>query len=628
MDEKERLVVTHLLWKLFHHDSDIAELKKSIRMRQDRAAELEHDNKITEEQWKTLKRELAKLQKQKLKLEKAISTASKELDGRVNISFALCWPLILTRKKPDELRLNETVNHYERKVNSQKQLEVKLNEELRVIEKSIASREKMLSNVKKAFSDFEANAQTVAIVDITLSDDQLLEYQNLRAKTDAKLMKEKNEMKLLSEEREAKSYVNPSNEFSMAEAQLKELESEMSVFGDRKKRIAIFIDTTTGKRNEAKKVLDDEKVKRMKQEQTESELEEKLSKIYASLAQVKYDKKESERRRKFMSAVETLKRLYSGVHGCVSNLCKPRQSDFDNAISRVLGKNIDAIVVEDEHTAINCIEFFKEQQIGVGTFLPLDSLQCKPINEKFRGLDRGAWLAIDLIQFDEAFRPVLEYACGNTIVCDTLQTARSICYDRKQNVKAVTKDGTVIHKSGMITGGTSLDDASGSMWEEKQIMHLQKLKDTYESELLNIQRDKQRGWSDEDRQTDIGIFDSQLANATEDLKVVVMKINSLDCEIKEMLKKIKLLEAQSNQFKNEFDAIDNRIESLELQIAQYEAKIFAKFCAEIGIQDIQEYEGVALKQQEENAKKHVSFASQISRIENEYASYCSENSLI
>ena len=47
---------------------------------------------------------------------------------------------------------------------------------------------------------------------------------------------------------------------------------------------------------------------------------------------------------------------FSGVRGRIVDLCKPIQRKYETAVSVVLGHNIDAIVVDEEKTAIDCIE--------------------------------------------------------------------------------------------------------------------------------------------------------------------------------------------------------------------------------------------------------------------------------
>lgn len=46
----------------------------------------------------------------------------------------------------------------------------------------------------------------------------------------------------------------------------------------------------------------------------------------------------------------------TGVKGRVVDLCKPTQKKYEIAIMTILGRNIDSVVVDNEKTAISCIE--------------------------------------------------------------------------------------------------------------------------------------------------------------------------------------------------------------------------------------------------------------------------------
>ena len=48
--------------------------------------------------------------------------------------------------------------------------------------------------------------------------------------------------------------------------------------------------------------------------------------------------------------------LITGVRGRVVDLCKPTQRKYELAVAVVLGRNMDAVVVDEEKTAIDCIE--------------------------------------------------------------------------------------------------------------------------------------------------------------------------------------------------------------------------------------------------------------------------------
>lgn len=45
---------------------------------------------------------------------------------------------------------------------------------------------------------------------------------------------------------------------------------------------------------------------------------------------------------------------------------------------------MEAIVVDTEKTARQCIQYLKEQYLEPETFLPLDYIQAKPLKERLR----------------------------------------------------------------------------------------------------------------------------------------------------------------------------------------------------------------------------------------------------
>lgn len=100
-----------------------------------------------------------------------------------------------------------------------------------------------------------------------------------------------------------------------------------------------------------------------------------------------------------------------------------------------MGKNMDAIVVDSEKTAIECINYMRDQRAGHATFLPIDTLISKPMNEKFRSFTSGARLAIDVVDFDQKIEKAVHHVIGNAVISDSVEIARYICYERQQEVK-------------------------------------------------------------------------------------------------------------------------------------------------------------------------------------------------
>lgn len=219
----------------------------------------------------------------------------------------------------------------------------------------------------------------------------------------------------------------------LAEAELKALAQEESLFG---------------------KSVEASRARRQK-------LETELGEIEARLHASKSDQRESERERRSAEAVQKLMRIYPAVHGRMVDLCKPTKAIYRTALTVAMGKNMDAVVVDDEKTAIECIQYLKEQKYAPETFIPLDSVRVRPARDALRQLGKSYLPVQDVVATqDERFKPAIFFAVGDTIVCDSWQEARQLAFQSGagERYKVVTKDGTLINKAGLITGGSSQSD--------------------------------------------------------------------------------------------------------------------------------------------------------------------------
>lgn len=85
-------------------------------------------------------------------------------------------------------------------------------------------------------------------------------------------------------------------------------------------------------------------------------MKSKIGEIENQLRESRADRHENERDAKLFQAVETLKRLFQGVHGRMIDLCRPTQKKYNLAVTVAMGKFMDAVVVEDENTGKECIK--------------------------------------------------------------------------------------------------------------------------------------------------------------------------------------------------------------------------------------------------------------------------------
>jgi structural maintenance of chromosome 1 len=146
------------------------------------------------------------------------------------------------------------------------------------------------------------------------------------------------------------------------------MEADLNAIMDRKNATDELVEQTFREIEAKRKELNALTSERLRVAQMRTELEEKLQEVLRKLLDADDGRKETEREVKIREMVSSLKRIFPGVKGRVSDLCKPKQKKYAEAVSIVLGRNFDAVVVDTEKTATACIQHLKDQRSGTGIF--------------------------------------------------------------------------------------------------------------------------------------------------------------------------------------------------------------------------------------------------------------------
>uniref|UniRef100_A0AAY4ER82 Structural maintenance of chromosomes protein 1A n=1 Tax=Denticeps clupeoides TaxID=299321 RepID=A0AAY4ER82_9TELE len=350
-----------------------------------------------------------------------------------------------------------------------------------------------------------------------------------------------------------------------------------------------------------------------KKVETEVEMETSLS--FRRPNDARIDRQENSRQQRKAEIMESIKRLYPGsVYGRLIDLCQPTQKKYQIAVTKVLGKNMDAIIVDSEKTGRDCIQYIKEQRGEPETFLPLDYLEVKPTDEKLREL-RGAKLVIDVIRYEPPhIKKALQYACGNALVCENVEDARRIAFGGPYRHKTVALDGTLFQKSGVISGGASDLKAKARRWDEKAV---DKLKDKKEKLTEELKQMKAKRKEAELRQVQSQAHGLQMRLKYSQSDLEQTKTRHLSLNMQEKSK----LESELANFGPRINDIKRIIQSRERDITQLrdrmnlvEDEVFVEFCKEICVRNIREFEEEKVKRQNEIAKKRLEFETQKTRL--------------
>uniref|UniRef100_A0AAY5KTV8 Structural maintenance of chromosomes protein 1A n=1 Tax=Esox lucius TaxID=8010 RepID=A0AAY5KTV8_ESOLU len=301
-------------------------------------------------------------------------------------------------------------------------------------------------------------------------------------------------------------------------------------------------------------------------------------------------------------------------YGRLIDLCQPTQKKFQIAVTKVLGKNMDAIIVDSEKTGRDCIQYIKEQRGEPETFLPLDYLEVKPTDEKLREL-RGAKLVIDVIRYEPPhIKKALQYACGNALVCENVEDARRIAFGGPYRHKTVALDGTLFQKSGVISGGASDLKAKARRWDEKAV---DKLKDKKEKLTEELKQMKAKRKEAELRQVQSQAHGLQmrLKYSQSDLEQTKTRHLSLNMQEKSKLEsELANFGPRINDIKRIIQSREKEVNNLRDRMNVVEDEVFVEFCKEIGVRNIREFEEEKVKRQNEIAKKRLEFETQKTRL--------------
>ena len=118
----------------------------------------------------------------------------------------------------------------------------------------------------------------------------------------------------------------------------------------------------------------------------------------------------------------------AGIRGTVQELARLRRRGHETALTVAAGNRFQALVVETDQVAEECIKLLRHEKRGRATFLPLNKML--PGRPKGKSLvaaqsDGALGFAIDLVQFDEELRPAFWYVFGETVVMEDLGRART-----------------------------------------------------------------------------------------------------------------------------------------------------------------------------------------------------------
>lgn len=259
-----------------------------------------------------------------------------------------------------------------------------------------------------------------------------------------------------------------------------------------------------------------------------------------------------------------------GIYGALGQVVTVPQK-YEKAIEAALGAYMQNIITADENSAKAAINYLKHNKIGRVTFLPMNIIKSKKINN-IQSKTNFIGIASDLISYDEKYKDILENILGRTIVIENIDEAIKFARETGHKYKVVTLEGEILNPGGSLTGGSL--KSSGNILSRKRLINefSEKIKNTKE-ENVSIQEklvsiDKE-----------IVNYKEQIQNCEEEIKVLDKKLifnnssySRYEEEINSFSSSIKKLENEKENLGSNLNYTLQKKEILESQIKDIENK--------------------------------------------------------
>ena len=255
-----------------------------------------------------------------------------------------------------------------------------------------------------------------------------------------------------------------------------------------------------------------------------------------------------------------------GVHGPVSRLIRTEDS-YTVAIEIALGAAMQQIVVDSESEGKAAISYLKRTGGGRATFLPLSTIQGRPLQESGLEHCRGfVGIASDLVTCDRRYGGIVENLLGRTVIAQDIDAAIAMAGKYKNRFKIVTLDGQVMNPGGSMTGG-SVNKEAGILSRANELEKLTRQEKSLSEKKLVLEADLTEAKRAADQ------VEYQITMAKEQLREAEDACLRLEGQEKQHEILLSAIEEAAASAQREWDALVDRRNADQQRCAEQRGKI-------------------------------------------------------
>ena len=614
MTQLEEMKIKRILWKLYHLVEDQRIAEKGLLGLKKQLSAAEKDVKAAEGKAEEKKRKHAGVAKEALLIDKKIRKKKAEME----------------KKNPEIIKIKEQIAHMERRIKAATREQDAVKAKSQEHAARVANLKTQLAQLKDAQTQVDNEIETSKRSQLSLSPDLLKEYADIKREYGGRAAALEAELASLQAsvqaDEESLRIINDSN--TSIDKRIEHLQESLEKDAAKMEAAKATMEKLDGDRAAVLKQREDLQSERRAVEAKKSQLERKLEETEGTLREAKAESKQSQREEAMRNLVSELRREYpSSVYGIVTDLADPTSGKYKLAMSVVMGRDIDSVVVDTPETAMKCIEKVKQRRLPPMTFLPADTIRMREVNPALRTLGGSSKLAIDCLKIkDERATRAFKAICADALLCDSVDEARRLAYDGTVRQRVVALDGTAFLKNGLITGGmTSAMEDRARKWDQERVGKLKEARNGIAKELLALPQLRdvtQKLQSAEARSVRI---DNEKNYAAAELKSLKDKLKESNSNIAALSKEKASKEPTANALRKQMAKRNQKIDDVKAKMDAIADSCFKDFVKKIGVSSIKEYEEKHLKAVERLTERRTAIISQYSRVENQLEYESSSN---
>jgi chromosome segregation protein len=255
---------------------------------------------------------------------------------------------------------------------------------------------------------------------------------------------------------------------------------------------------------------------------------------------------------------------------------------FESAAEAVLGEALQYILVRDQATGVEAVNYLQAQGAGRSGFVPVSGgrFQGAGCREQVAGVKKSAVSReisanrmLNHISVKPGFESVAETMLGNIFLAENMEQALAAHRRNGASGTFVTKAGDMISPQGIMIGG-SKENLSGILAKKQEVKELHRQIASLE-EKLETEREKQKDLESETREleNELQQLTEQRNQATYDETEAEKALYKVSEELKHARRHLDVARGELEQLQDEESGVEEEIEKYNKVLAEVENEI-------------------------------------------------------